>query len=213
MCLLFETIKIEHGRPWHLPWHLMRIRKSLEALFGCSVPFIPPCEKNNYGISPLLIKEELDMFQLPMDIHKCKLIYTLGIIDIQIVPYERKSTQTFRLIECNDVDYRFKFLDRADIEELFNKRDGADDIIIVKNGCITDTSIANLVFFDGKQYLTPDTPLLEGICRARLIYEKKIIPAPVKPDDLKNFLSFKPINAMSNDGFDDMINIENIFRN
>jgi 4-amino-4-deoxychorismate lyase len=210
MCLLFETIKIENGRPCHLPWHLMRIRRSMEALFGCSVPFIPPGDKNNNGISPLLIGEELDMFHLPKELYKCRMIYTLGIIDIQIAPYKKKNPQTFRLIECDEADYKFKFLDRADIEELYNKRDGADDIIIVKNGYITDTSVANLVFFDGKQYLTPDTPLLEGTCRARLIDEKKIIPARITPQDLKKFRSFQPINAMCEDGFDDMIEMKHV---
>jgi 4-amino-4-deoxychorismate lyase len=212
MCLLFETIQIKNGRAMHLEWHLKRIARSLEYLYGCTTPFVPPGSADRNGISPLLIEQELEMFSLPKEIHKCRLIYTMGIVDIQFIPYTPQKAETFQLLYCDDIDYSHKFLDRADLEELFGKRGQADDIIIVKNSCMTDSSIANLVFFDGKKHVTPDTPLLPGTCRARLLAEGKIFERRITPSDLKHYVSFCTINAMSDDDFEEMIDIANILK-
>jgi len=204
MCLLFESIKIENQQVCNLEWHLQRMKYSLEHVFGCAIPFIPPGDKNNNGTSPFLIGDILAEMGFPHGILKCKMTYTLGIIDIQITPYVISNTQTYRLVECNGLNYDHKYADRLDIEELYGRRNGADDIIIVKNGCITDSSTANLVFFDGERYVTPDTPLLAGTHRARLLHQGIIVAERITPADIQRYQSFCPINAMSNDGFDSM---------
>jgi 4-amino-4-deoxychorismate lyase len=210
MCLLFESIKIENRLVCNIEWHLQRIKDSLEHVFGCSIPFVPPGEKNNNGTSPFFIAEILSDMELPDGIHKCRMTYTLGIIDIQITPYVFPHSQTYRLVECNGLNYDHKYADRLDIEELFGKRQDADDIIIVKNGCITDSSTANLVFYDGERYVTPDTPLLEGTHRARLLHHGNIVSERITPADLVKFQSFCTINAMSKEGFDAMKPISQI---
>ena len=161
-------------------------------------------EKNNNGTSPFTIGEIVSKMDLSEGVLKCKMTYTLGIIDIQIIPYEHSDKQTFRLVECNELNYEHKYFDRLDIEELFGKRKEADDIIIVKNGCITDSSTANLVFYDGKRYVTPDTPLLAGTHRARLLHHGIIITERITPADITKYQSFCTINAMSQEGFDSM---------
>ncbi|MCD6355308.1 MAG: aminotransferase class IV [Prolixibacteraceae bacterium] len=86
-----------------------------------------------------------------------------------------------------------------------------DDILIVINGCITDSFAANPIFFDGKKWWTPDTPLLAGTQRAWLIEEEKLLVCSIPVNDLSKYKKAGLINAMQN--FEDMpiIDIENIF--
>jgi 4-amino-4-deoxychorismate lyase len=110
----------------------------------------------------------------------------------------------------NAIDYSFKFADRRKLDMLFEKRGNCDDIIIVKNGNITDSYVANLIFFDGQTWRTPDTPLLPGTQRAKLLYEGKISECKITPDDLTKYKKVGLINALNN--FDEMqcVDIANI---
>jgi 4-amino-4-deoxychorismate lyase len=48
-----------------------------------------------------------------------------------------------------------------------------EEIIIVKNNCITDTSYTNLLFLKDEKWYTPSTYLLNGVMRQHLLKEKK----------------------------------------
>ena len=87
-------------------------------------------------------------------------------------------------------------IDRKEIDKLFEKRGKADDILIVKNGFITDTSIANIAFFDGKKWFTPKTCLLRGTTRERLLKEKKIFEKDIRVEDIKRYKKIALLNAM-----------------
>jgi len=186
MCLFFETIQVSEGKILHAEWHTKRMKRTIEHFFGC------PCDSKTHDISALL-----GNVPFPDGLMKCRVLYSSVIEDIEFMPYIRPQPERFRLIECNEIDYSFKFADRADIDELFGKRGNADEIIIVRNGCITDTSIANLVFFDGQNLFTPDTPLLRGTHRERLLHERKIVEKRITTKNISEFKSFYPINAMS----------------
>ena len=84
---------------------------------------------------------------------------------MEYFPYEMRKFYEFKLVEIN-FDYSKKYLNRSQIERAKN---GFSEIIMLKNSLITDTSIANLAIFDGKKWLTPKTPLLNGTTRARLL--------------------------------------------
>jgi 4-amino-4-deoxychorismate lyase len=68
--------------------------------------------------------------------------------------------------------------------------------LIVKNGFITDTSSANILFYDGRDWVTPSTPLLMGTCREKLLRGGKIREENIKRDDIYKFKHFRLINAM-----------------
>ena len=55
------------------------------------------------------------------------------------------------------------------MNSLFQIRQDKDDILIVKNGLLTDTSIANIALYDGNDWYTPLHPLLKGTKRAELL--------------------------------------------
>ena len=82
------------------------------------------------------------------------------------------------------------------MEELFAQRGNCDDVLIVKKEKITDSSYANVVFFDGKDWCTPKDPLLKGTCRARLLDQGRIKEAALGVEDLKKFQGLKLINAL-----------------
>ena len=103
------------------------------------------------------------------------------IIEILFSSYVKHRVGSLKLVSADSLDYHMKFFDRASLEALFALRGECDEIIIVKGGLITDTSISNLVFYDGSRWYTPAHPLLEGTCRARLIAGGKIIPLDIQP--------------------------------
>ena len=67
---------------------------------------------------------------------------------------------------------------------------------MLKNSLITDTSIANLAIFDGKKWLTPKTPLLNGTTRARLLESGFLSQEDINVTMLLNAKKLGIMNAM-----------------
>ena len=70
------------------------------------------------------------------------------------------------------------------------------DILIVKKGLITDTSYSNIILYDGKEWVTPESYLLNGVKRQYLLNGCMIKEIKVRPADLKNYQRVSLINAM-----------------
>ena len=79
---------------------------------------------------------------------------------------------------------------------MFAQRENCDDIIIVKNGLVTDSFAANLLFFNGKDWVTPTTPLLKGTKRQLLLDRGIIIEKEIMEEDVFGFQKVGLINAM-----------------
>ena len=182
MSLLFETIKVKDGCFLNLPLHMQRMNYSRKMLLHSKNPI--PLE--NMLTIP-------DNFQY--GIYKCKVEYDFFIHSISFSAYNPKNIKTLQLVHADSIMYNYKFSDRSLLEDLKNKAN-ADEIIIVKNGLITDTSFSNIIFYDGEKWITPSTPLLEGTMRKKLLQEKKIVKRKIQLNDLKNFRKIKLINAM-----------------
>ena len=103
------------------------------------------------------------------------------------------------VVRTDAIEYRHKYADRSCIEHLMTGIP-ADDILIVREGLVTDTSYANIAFFDGAHWLTPSSPLLPGTARARLLDEGRIHPEEIRIADLGRFSMVVLMNAML--GFD-----------
>lgn len=144
------------------------------------------------------------------DTYRCKVIYADDILSIKFESYEKKTIRTLRPIESN-ISYPYKFVDRSDIEELFGLRGKADEIVIVKNGLITDTSIANIALLDKSgRWLTPKTPLLCGTMRQKLLNDRFLIEDDIELKNLANFESIAIMNALR--GFEPLGRIEEVIR-
>ena len=69
-------------------------------------------------------------------------------------------------------------------------------MIIEKKGYLCDTTIANIAFFDGKQWFTPTHPLLKGTMRQKLLDEGFLETKKIKKDNLSDYSQVALINAM-----------------
>lgn len=127
---------------------------------------------------------------------KGRLTYDDTIKKVEFEPYVPRLVKTLRLVKHDTIDYRFKYQNRQAINELYAQRGDADDVLIVKNKLLTDTSYANIAFWDGTRWLTPTSPLLEGTKRAQLLQEGKIQAMPLRPSDVSQFAYACLINAM-----------------
>lgn len=192
MSRLFETISIRNGAAENLKWHQLRLESSYLALFGQSPDFSFETD--------LKIPEEYRKGHF-----RCRVDYDLQIREIRFTPYHKKEIKSLKLVEDNGIDYRYKFSDRRQLDELYEMRGNCDDVLIVKSGMITDTSFANVVLWDGRRWLTPSEPLLPGTCRARLLENGLISEANIKATDLNLFKELRLINALR--GIDDMESI------
>lgn len=193
MYQLVETIKCSDGKLENLRYHQSRLNLSRKALFR-------PCKEINLQDS-VAVPEEYRK-----GLFRCRVIYSRNIEKIEFLPYRARAVTSLKLVEGQYIDYRYKYTDRQNLENLFSRRGTCDDILIVKNGFISDSFVANAVFFDGKKWWTPDTPLLPGTQRARLIHEKKLFVCPVTPGDLHKYQKAGLINAMQD--LNDMPEVE-----
>jgi 4-amino-4-deoxychorismate lyase len=197
MCLLFETICIKDGVPQHLAWHKRRIDLACRELWPAAVPVDPG--------SVIVIPDEFSK-----GLVRCKIVYGRGVRKISFSIYSPRAISSLRLVE-SDIDYHLKYDDRKGLDSLFALREDADEIIIVKKGLVTDTSMSNLVFFDGADWITPKKPLLKGTCRDRLLAAGQITEMDIRPADLGNFIGCKLINAMRDLTGEGMIPVSKIF--
>lgn len=177
MCQLFETIRVEDGEICNLSYHQLRVsRSSGIGLF-------------EYINSSVTIPA--------VGLYKLRIDYTeLVICGHSIDLYAPKKIESLKCVVDDEIDYHKKFADRTCFENLLAERGECDDILIIKNGMVTDISFANILFFDEDRWITSDSPLLEGSCRARLIEQNKIVAQRIMVEDLGRFSKFMIVNAM-----------------
>lgn len=197
MCRLFETIRITDGKPGNLDLHEKRLNRSRRKLFGLND-----------------VLRLSDHIRVPEDcrsgVFRCRVIYRQEVVSTEFTPYVPAPVKTLRLVYADTLTYDHKYLDRHSLTGLIN-RERADDVLIIKEGCVTDSSYSNIAFTDGHQWVTPDTPLLCGTMRERLLLDGIIKAERITIDTLSQFTHFRLINAML--VFDaPMLPIENIIR-
>ncbi len=180
MGLLLETVCIRSGQAQHLAYHQARMERSTQACFGRPAPAI---------LSQLLTPPP------HTETLRCRILYGETIEKIEYLPYTPRPIQRLKLVETT-LEYPFKYVNRDAIEHLKATHPDADDIIMVKEGLLTDTTIANIAFFKEGRWYTPHQPLLEGTTRARLIDEGVLIPAPITKADLPSYSHVALMNAM-----------------
>lgn len=183
MSLLFETIRIVNGQIQNIDYHNSRLNKSRCAVFKVH--------------DKIRLEQYLDIpSEYTSGLVKCKVIYGLTILDVTYSKYSPRVINSIQLVTVNQINYKYKFLDRENLEQLFLRRGNCDEIMIVKNGLITDTSFSNVIFSDGTKWLTPANPLLPGTMRSNLLAKKLIAEQKITLDDIWKFQSIQLINSM-----------------
>lgn len=184
MYRFFESICIRDGMIRDPQAHLRRIGRTVVHFYG------------NFDACLFWPRFELTPFP-PEGKYKWRLVYDRrGIFHAEIKPYTMRNIRMLRMVNGDDLDYSFKFLDRTRIDDLFALKGRADDILIVKNGYITDSSYANVILWDGLAWWTPDRPLLAGTQREKLLNEGLIRERPIPAADIRAYKKIKMINAL-----------------
>jgi len=175
----FETIKANDGQIFHLEYHQRRYESVLKS----------------FGITAF--KDLREYLSPPSKgLFRCKLIYDAASTEVVYYPYEKRNIQTLKLVVNDTIQYKFKATDRTQLDILFAKRSECDDVLIVRNGLVSDTTIANIAFESEGVWYTPKKPLLEGTTRARLLDEGKLFVRDIAVEDLKNYTRVALLNAM-----------------
>lgn len=138
--------------------------------------------------------------------YRCKVVYENDILSVEFLPYVKREIKTLRIVE-SDIDYSRKFVDRKELDRLFGLRAEADDVLIVKNSLLTDTTIANVAFLDKNGiWNTPKKALLKGTMRQKLINEGFLKEVDISVEDIKKFEEVAIMNALR--GFEPLGRIE-----
>ncbi|MEM9990969.1 MAG: aminotransferase class IV [Bacteroidota bacterium] len=200
MSQLIESISIKHGKPQHLNWHIARIRKARKALFDL---------ENHLSIEATITQAQArNTLKAPWQ--KCRIIYAQSIEKIEFEAYCIRPVQSLQIVEDNTIDYSYKYKDRSTLDRLFAQRGTCDNILIVKNGWITDSYYANVVLEQAGKFFTPRLPLLNGIQRQRLLAQNQLQCLDIAPREIMNFQHIHLINAFLSLG-DCMIDTRHLF--
>ena len=182
MSRFIETIRAENGIPQMISLHQQRVNRTLKAWGG----------SRTFNLSEVL----MNLYVYPSCTMKIRIEYNIqGLIKVETFKYLVRQIRSVQMIDIGNRNYNCKFADREWINDLLAAT-SCDEIIMIKNGMVTDSSIANLTFFNGKDWLTPEKPLLAGTQRQFLLEQKLIKTAPITLNDVFNYTNFKLINAM-----------------
>ncbi|MCU0420231.1 MAG: aminotransferase class IV [Cyclobacteriaceae bacterium] len=178
MCRYIESIRVADGTVHLAGLHQQRINDAL-------------------GTRKWNLEAMLASTRLPSQgVHKIRLVYSSDDYAIECRPYVVKTVSSLKLVEGADIAYAKKFEDRAKLEALFANRGTADDVIIVKDGRLTDATYANLAFWDGTRWHTPATCLLNGVMRQYLLQLGVLSLAEITLENYRTFKKVKLINAL-----------------
>ena len=186
-----ETIRLENGQFHLLELHQLRMTATIHEVYGNNI--VVPDIKDNLGI----------VADIPSDgIYKCRIVYDNDIHDIEFQPYTPRDVRSLKIVEAPaELDYHLKSCDRSALLSLASLKCNCDEVIILRDGLITDTSYTNLVFHSDAGLYTPRTPLLKGVMRSHLlnngiIHEIDIRPEDLRPDNQLGITGVSLINAM-----------------
>ncbi len=183
MCLFIETICYSKGQFQQIDLHNARCNRTRNHFFGP----LPVIQFELILIVPFHLKEETV---------KCSVTYEKDILSIEYARYQIRPVQSLQLVCDDSIEYGFKYADRTKLNQLFGLRGQSDDILIVKNGFITDTSYANIVFSKAGKWYSPQNPLLYGTRINNYFRQGGVTPALLRPEDLHLFSEARIVNAM-----------------
>lgn len=176
-----EAIKMNDSTFFNLEYHQKRINRTLQHFYQTEIDI-----SIIKDIIPSYAKEGL---------FKCRVVYSDIIEKVEFIPYFFRYLGEIGVVTDDEINYSYKYTDRSKINELLQKS-GCDDIIIVKNGFVTDSSFSNLVFKSSKGFFTPRDCLLPGTKRQLLLDKNLIKDIRIHVNDIHKFDEVYFINAM-----------------
>ncbi len=181
---LFETVRLVDGVVQNAQLHQDRFAKAYFQHFHRTAAF-----------------DIFDQLSIPSEAHdgtwKMKIQYDLNERRFEFSPYQRSVISSLRLVEAPlSIDYSLKYADRSFLDELLTRKKDADDILIVRNGRLTDSSYTNVLLSQQGIWYTPVDPLLRGTMRQSLLDRGLVSSREIFVDDLEMYDEYILVNAM-----------------
>ena len=161
MSRLLETIKILDGEICNIAYHNRRLNQSRRVLFDAD--------------DTIDLKDYID---IPLDkshgVYKCRVLYSEEVEQVEFHEYHLKPIRSIKLVSNDTIDYTYKYEDRSELNSMYELRGEADDILIVRQGLVTDSFYCNVAFKTGPvsyTHLRAHETVLDLVCR--LLLEKK----------------------------------------
>ncbi len=177
-----EVICVRDGVLQHVSYHEQRMKRTTQHIFASDI-VLPDLAK--------MIPQGAEKGK-----YKCRIVYGKDIESVEFSPYEAKIRQSVAIATDDNIDYTYKSTNRDALRNLVAKS-GADDVIIIRNGKVTDASYCNLVFENDKgELFTPKDALLKGTCRQRLIDKGTVKECEIRREDIFLYRFVYFINAM-----------------
>ncbi len=173
--IYFETVKCEDYEIFNLEYHNKRVA-------------------NTIGLN---INLQEYIYPLSEELLRCKVTYNdFEVLNVEYFPYKKRDITSFKLIFDDEISYSKKYLNRENLDSLFLRKEDCDEIIIIKNGVVTDTSIANIAIFYENKWITSKNCLLNGTTKQRLLDSKFLVEKDISVKMLKKASQIALMNAM-----------------
>jgi 4-amino-4-deoxychorismate lyase len=187
MSQFLETVQLREGEFKLLEYHQQRMNLALADHY--------PNAKS------IRLKEILQGTDYPTKgLFKCRILYNDLIEKIEFIPYERPLIRTLQVIETDLQTWHYKLTDRSGLQTAVVQKGTCDDVLLVRNGLLTDTSYCNIALYDGEKWFTPRLPLLYGVQRSQLLVEGKIVEKDLPLNELDQYSEICLFNAMNEFG-------------
>ena len=117
MCPFIESIRIENGVIYNLPYHNERLNRTRNVFWKDCAPI-----------------NLMDYIRMPHEkgIVKCRIVYEKEIKEIVYTPYSMREIDTLRIVYSDGINYTYKSTDREELNRLYVGRGDADDVLIVR---------------------------------------------------------------------------------
>ena len=183
MSRLIDSIRLFNGKFSRLDLHQGRVDNSFRSIYNADP---------KWRLESLLETEKIPGEGL----YKCRVVYDDKAVQIEFIPYKSKPVKTLKLLRDDNIVYDHKWENRSELNATFALRGSCDDILIVKNGLITDTLYANIVFGKNGKWYTPQSYLLQGTMRQYLLKNGVIEKRVISGENFREYDQFKLVNAM-----------------
>lgn len=195
---LLESIRLIDGKIELLAYHQVRMEYSYLNYYNKKCPFV--------------LYDILKNYDLPnTGTNKIRFLYNEKGYYLEVVPYSPKDIKTLQIVFDDTIQYGLKYTARTPLNNLYELRKDSDDVLIIKQKMITDTTYCNILLRGkDKQWYTPEHCLLKGVQRAKLIRENKIKERPIGIFNLQEYTHFMLINSMMPPNINNLFLIQNI---
>lgn len=179
---LFETIRVCDGVAERVALHQARLLRS-------GGPAEPPLEQ-------VIADAQLPgagEFKLHVSYDEA------GITGVHAERYVPRVIRRMRAVEA-DVCYPLKLEDRRVFDVLRGEHSDVDELIICRDGMVTDTTFSNLLFGEPGAWYTPEHCLLPGTRRESLLRCGEVRVRAIRRAEIRDYPFLCLINAMLEPG-------------